>query len=220
MDPEIIDLIYQNDEVVGVAVFSKTGDLIENQLSINDESISVVAQTISSIASALHNAERELKGFLLQSTAVTLQVCVVSDFILVMQMAEEFSANKVEQSVRSIFTGIVPTDPTPSPVPAVSEEVVNAAASEPVESQPAGNQIDVADFKSQMRHLLKRVAPGPIAEKMITDTFTAEGIDTSATSIPKEQAIELGAKVVEKIPNKSRRKMIENEYALLIKQLS
>ena len=52
MDPEIIDLIYQNDEVVGVAVFSKTGDLIENQLSINDESISVVAQTISGIASA------------------------------------------------------------------------------------------------------------------------------------------------------------------------
>ena len=135
-------------------------------------------------------------------------------------MAEEFSANKVEQSVRSIFTGIVPTDPTPSPVPAVSEEVVNAAASEPVESQPAGNQIDVADFKSQMRHLLKRVAPGAIADKMITDTFTAEGIDTSATSIPKEQAIGLGAKVVEKIPNKSRRKMIENEYALLIKQLS
>ena len=57
MDPEIIDLIYQNDEVVGVAVFSNTGDLIENQLSINDESISVVAQTISGIASALHNAE-------------------------------------------------------------------------------------------------------------------------------------------------------------------
>ena len=214
MDPEIIDLIYQNDEVVGVAVFNAAGALIDNQLSINDESIAVVAQTISGITSALGAAERQLKGFLLQSSAVTLQVCVVSDFILVMQMAEDFSANKVEQSVRSIFSGIAPTDPTPSPVPAIPEQAQAAA------SEPAGDQIDVADFKSQMRQLLKRVAPGAIADKMINDVFSAEGVDASAASIPKEQAIGLGSQIVAKIPNKSRRKMIENEYALLIKQLS
>ena len=71
-----------------------------------------------------------------------------------------------------------------------------------------------------MRHLLKRVAPGAIADKMITDVFSAEGVDASAASIPKEQTIGLGRQIVAKIPNKSRRKMIEKEYDLLTQKLS
>ena len=222
MDSEFIDLIYQNDEVVGVAVFTSTGELVENQLSVNDASIIVVSQTISNITSALAEAERDLRGFLLKSAAITLQICVVSDYILVMQLAEEFSANKVEQSIRSIFTGMAPTQASPATVDsqpiAQAAEPVAVAAEQP--SEPLEDQIDFYAFKAKLLQLLKRVAPGGIAEKMINETFAAEGVDTALPSMSKDVAIALGAKTVAKIPNKGKRKLIEKEYQLLVQQAS
>lgn len=103
MNPDIIDLIYQHEEVEGIAVFSIDGALQENQLTINQESTFVVFNVIEKIRADLLKADRKLKGFLLKSEKLTIQICILEEYLLILQLAEPYSATSIENKIRSVF---------------------------------------------------------------------------------------------------------------------
>jgi len=228
MDTDIIDLIYQNEEVEGIAVFATNGEVIENQLALTEESVKTVSQHVADIAAGLDAAGRTLRGFILKSDSITYQICVFDHVILLLHLTGDYSANKVELSVRSIIGEVFNTPETaqPEPINTVSsgisqlppiekQQSLQPETVQDVVAEPTEDQMGFADFKLQLSKLIKRVAPSGVADKMINDTLTEASIDPSSINIGKETAIELGNKVVAKIPNASRRKMIAKEFKML-----
>jgi len=215
MDLDLIDLVYRNDEVEGVAVATATGEIIENQLAVTGHSVQTIGNSIVAIAQGLAGAKRKLRGFLLRSETTTLQVCVFDDFIVFIQLSEPFSATKVEKSVRSIFGGV--NQQTQTPAAAITE----AAETQAEQAwEPPADHIPIADFSDKLSTLLKRVAPSNVASKMISEGFNAAGVDISTTdTIAKQEAIDIGSDIIEKIPNASRRKIIIKEYDTITKSL-
>ena len=239
MNANLIDLIYQNDEVEGVAVFTLDGEMVENQLDISEDAILVVSRTVASISYGFQKAGRTVKGFLLKSQELSLQICFIDGYILLMQLAEDFSANKIEQQIRSIFRSstvsmsipsppeALPSQPEALPLQPVAQPSQPVAQPSQPETQPQPETPDVItadiiglpDFLENLTKLLKRVSPSSVADKMIKDAFKQEGIDLNAKAITRDMAVYMGDKAIAKIPNKARRKMIEREYHLLIEQL-
>ncbi len=230
MNADVIDLIYQNEEVEGLAIFSREGNLVENQLSIDESSLAVVAKTIAEIATSLGEVNRLLKGFVLKSDKLTLMICVFDRSILLLELISPFSANKVEKNLRSLISGstsLIEVEDAPahsSPLeitePVVANEpkklLVNIPEVTPaVVEQQSENTINFSEYKSNMAKLMKRVAPGGVADKMIADVFAAESVDVNNEQIDRDLAIRLGEKIIAKIPNASRRKMIIKEYNVL-----
>ncbi len=220
MDLELIDLVYRNDEVEGVAIATATGEIIENQLAATGNSVQNIGSTIATIAQGLAQAKRKLRGFLLQSDTTILQVCVFEDFIVFIQLNEPFSATKVEKSVRSIFGGV--NERAQTPQAAITEAAITKAAETEAAkaAEPPADHIALGSFADKLSTLLKRVAPSNVASKMIKDGFNAADVDIATTdTIAKQKAIDIGATIIEKIPNASRRKIIIKEYDTITKSL-
>ncbi len=233
MNADVIDLIYQNEEVIGLAVFSREGTLIENQLSIDENSLTIVAKTIAHIAGGLGRANRTLKGFMLKSDRLTLMISVFDDSILLLELSSPFSADKIEKNLRSLISGSTslvgslpqaaqPSQPAQSPVMQVG---ASAVADEPKKlpvitpeaevALPPANLISFPEYKSSIAKLMKRVAPGGVADKMIAEVLAAASVDMNSKDIDRDLAIHLGEQIVAKIPNAGRRKMIAKEYHML-----
>ena len=233
MNADVIDLIYQNEEVIGLAVFSREGTLIENQLSIDENSLTIVAKTIAHIAGGLGRANRILKGFMLKSDRLTLMISVFDDSILLLELSSPFSADKIEKNLRSLISGSTslvgslpqaaqPSQPAQSPVMQVGAAAV---ADEPKKlpvitpeaevALPPANLISFPEYKSSIAKLMKRVAPGGVADKMIAEVLAAASVDMNSKDIDRDLAIHLGEQIVAKIPNAGRRKMIAKEYHML-----
>jgi len=81
-------------------------------------------------------------------------------------------------------------------------------------------EITLEEFNKLMHQLLRNVAPGPIAKKLINETILSEGLDLTVSKITKNNAIPLGEKIIAKVPNISRRKMVQKEYSLIVKDFS
>lgn len=222
MDDKIYDLIYENEEVESLALVSAQGDIIENQLPMTEDSLQLVSQTILKILAGLDSAGRHLRGFILKSENLTLQICSIDNVILLLELADPFSANTVDKNVRSILSGAQAVVPQQAAVPQALA-TPQAQSPEPrTESQSVAtanleDQIDFNNFRASLVKLLKRVAPGGIADKMVNDVLAAEGIQNTITFLDKHKAIEIGEKVVAKIPNAGRRKIIAKEYQTLAK---
>ena len=217
---DLIDLIYSNEEVEGVAVTSITGDtIIENQLTITDNSLQTISTTVERIKTGLIGAKRKLNGFLFRSENTILQVCVFSEYMIFVQLNESGSASKVEKSIRSIFGQY--RERSQVSAPEENREVAGQETqAEEVSEEPPADHINLEDFASKLKNLLKRVAPGGVAEKMINAGFTEAKIDiASMKTIAKSDAIALGESVIGKIPNASRRKIILKEYETITSSL-
>lgn len=231
MDEEIIDLIYQNEDVEGVAIFTRAGELIESQLSIMEEALQVVSKIVVDIANAFASADRELRGFLLQSEKVTLQIFVLREAILILQLNDSFEASRIDKKIRSIFnsrTSVVPVvaspvfsavempadpvelnlDPEPVPVP------IPLPDSEPPED--TSEYIDFVAFQARLRELLKGVAPEKVTNDMIEATLLKNKVESSYAILEKREAFNLGQQVIDKIPNEEKRKTLSQDYQKLV----
>ena len=235
MNPDTIDLIYQNESVEGVAIFNSAGELIENQLSYNEDSVTKIAQTMLGINQALTDADRFLKGFLIKSETTTLQICIFDDFLLIMALSDPHAADTLEKAVRSIFGKASSSNSAPAHVipetsnqktttNTVQAEQVVQQEPQPVTPEPAGEEIvdgiKLDDYKPKLMTLLKRVAPGNVAEKIINEAMTANAIGADTPTLTIGQAITVGESAVSKIPNAGKRKLVNKEFQLLIYSIS
>lgn len=218
MNQDLIDLIYHNEEVEGVAISSSNGAVIENQLALTDSSLEAIAVTVAKIKLGLSDAKRHLKGFLFRSNSSILQVCIFDEYVVFVQLVEPYSAVKIERSIRSIFgehSG--ETETQTQQINATQERVEQY---EKVIAEPPADHIKLDDFITKLKTLLKRVAPGGVADNMINQGCAAANVDLSSTeTIAKSDAIDLGQTVIGKIPNASRRKIILKEYETVITSL-
>lgn len=212
MDSDLIDLIYQNEAVEGVAIFDANNNLVENQLSLNLNKATAIAATLAKLKKGLNNAGREMRGFLIKTSSILLLVNMYSDKLILLEISEGFSVNEVEGNLRSILGGAadqpvvktLPVQPAEEEITPVKEEMVDG--------------IDLADFKNSLSKLLKTVAPGKLAETMINKAMNDMRIDEQAVQLPQDQATKLGYEVIARVPNKARRKIIENEYTTMLNQ--
>lgn len=214
MDSDLVDLIYQNEAVEGVAIINASNEVEENQLSIRASKVNAIATTLLKLKKGLNDAGREMRGFLIKSDSILLMANMTSERLILLELSEGSSVNEVERSLRSILGDAVAQPVLAEPVE--SEPVAQAAlpAVEPVEEEG----IDLADFKNSLAKLLKTVAPGKLADGMISKALKDMGIDETAVQLPQDQATKLGYEVIAKVPNKARRKIIENEYTSMLNQ--
>lgn len=213
MDSDLIDLIYQNEAVEGIAIFDANNNLVENQLSLNLNKATAIAATLVKLKNGLNNAGREMRGFLIKTSSILLLVNMYSDKLILLEISEGFSVNEVEGNLRSIL-GEATDQPVVKTLPA---HPAQQAAVTPAEEEMVDG-IDLADFKSSLSKLLKTVAPGKLAETMINKAMNEMGIDEQAVQLPQDQATKLGYEVIARVPNKARRKIIENEYTTMLNQ--
>ena len=224
MDSDIIDLIYQNDAVEGLAIFDENNQLVENQLSLTLNKVLAISATLHKLQKGITNAGRELRGFVIKSGSYLLLVCMSPDLLIILELSPGYSVNEVDSNVRSIIGGASPRTQQPAQQPAqpVAQQPLPAQPVAQQPAQPAASQIidgiDLNDFKANLSKLLKTVAPGKLADTMISSAMADMGIDENAVQLPQQQATELGYSVIEKIPNKARRNIIKNEYTKLLGQ--
>ena len=231
MDSDIIDLIYQNDAVEGLAIFDENNQLVENQLSLTLNKVLAISATLHKLQKGITNAGRELRGFVIKSGSYLLLVCMSPDLLIILELSPGYSVNEVDSNVRSIIGGASPRTQQPAQQPAQPAQPAQPVAQQPAQpaqpvaqqpAQPAASQmidgIDLNDFKANLSKLLKTVAPGKLADTMISSAMADMGIDENAVQLPQQQATELGYSVIEKIPNKARRNIIKNEYTKLLGQ--
>jgi len=214
MDSDLVDLIYQNEAVEGVAIINASNEVEENQLSIRASKVNAIATTLLKLKKGLNDAGREMRGFLIKSDSILLMANMTSEKLILLELSEGSSVNEVERSLRSILG-----DAVAQPVlaePAQSEPVAQAAL--PAVDKVEEEGIDLADFKNSLAKLLKTVAPGKLADGMISKALKDMGIDETAVQLPQDQATKLGYEVIAKVPNKARRKIIENEYTSMLNQ--
>ena len=220
MDSDIIDLIYQNDAVEGLAIFDENNQLVENQLSLTLNKVLAISATLHKLQKGITNAGRELRGFVIKSGSYLLLVCMSPDLLIILELSPGYSVNEVDSNVRSIIGGASPRTQQPAQPAAQQPLPAQPVAQQP--AQPAASQmidgIDLNDFKANLSKLLKTVAPGKLADTMISSAMADMGIDENAVQLPQQQATELGYSVIEKIPNKARRNIIKNEYTKLLGQ--
>lgn len=227
IDDQTLDLIYEVSGVGSLAIINHQGELYDNQLPILEDQLSAIITSVMTVHNDFLAAGRDVRGFTLKSESMTLMVAFFDNIVLIIEVLEPCSLNAMNGSLNSIFSrnvsGVKSAPITTatlqtSPVTTAAATGTATSATQSTAESPAGeNNIDFATFKTSLTKILKKVAPANLAEKMITDTLTVRGVDPSATLIDRKEAVKLGFEVISKIPNKKRKKLIENEFTLLSK---
>jgi len=242
MDEQTLDLIYDNAEVASVAVLNYSGNLLENHLPVLESELSVVIGTVFEIYNGFNTAGRQVLGFVLKSDRMTLLISFFEEAVVIIEVVGKCSLNALDKKLRStlgslslapatrpVITSqitdavnrVTPiTRPITSSVAQVTPAVTLATVQQgigKITPQGSGEVVDVSVLRTDLVKLLKKVAPGGLAEKMVNDAFALKSVDLESTSIDKLKALEVGHEVVNKIPNKSRRKMIAKEFEVLAK---
>lgn len=222
MQSELIDQLYENEAVEGVAIFNEFGELTENQLALNELAVVQVCNCIRTLKSGLEGAGRNMKGFVLKTNKYLLQVICQGENLILLQLTPGYSINNTHTK---IISQVGKSDSKPV-LPGTTQGARNDTATT-TESREAQEVPAAADtpliawdiFHGSLITLLKRVAPYAVAKKMVAIAALEEGVaEGEDQHIPMQTAFKIGQVVVDKIPNPSRRKMLQKEYDLMIKQ--
>lgn len=226
MYTEIINELYENDAVEGVALFNDHGDLVENQLALGEGAVTKIGISLNRIRAGLLTSSREMNGFLLKTDEYLLQAIIHHDCLILLQVEPTSSANQNYNMVKSQL-GDRPVMSEPEQVTVKrpifeSQQVARDVLVEPKVSEPevivTEDIVDWAEFRASLASLIKRVAPSGVANKMISNASIEAGIILDQDTIELKKAIIVGSNVVSKIPNASRRKLIENEYKIMVQK--
>jgi len=224
MHDALIDALYENESVEGIALFNDSGELLENQLALNEASVIQICACITQLKFGLASALRIMQGFVLQTNEYTILTVVNNDMLILLQVTKGHSLNNVHEKVRSQL-GIIDSSagkpklilPTRN-MDATQQQTVQATTQQPAAAQQPSNLTSWSSFHKTLTSLLKPIAPKAIANKMVDSAAAELGIEKSDSDIPIETALSIGAAVVNGIPNASRRKLIQKEYDIIIKQ--
>lgn len=234
MYTEVIDSLYENDAVEGVALFNDCGDLVENQLALGEDAVRKIGISLNRIRAGLLNSAREMKGFLLKTDKYLLQAIIHQDVLILLQVDPSSSSNQNYLMVKSQF-GDRPVIPTRKPAPVEKplfqpeQAVVDTGSAQkrqpkvvmsvpkPAEEK-AARVVDWDEFRGSLVALIKRVTSGRVANKMISNASVEAGIILDQKTVELAIAVNIGITVVTKIPDASDRKLIENEYQLMVQR--
>ena len=106
MDDEMLDKIYAHNCVGSLAVLNNDGDIYENHLPITEELMAKMVIATVRIKLQLDTVGRETKGFLLKSEHIAFLILFFPDFIVISEVVEGGSANKVEKIIRETLEGV------------------------------------------------------------------------------------------------------------------
>ncbi len=218
MDSELIDLIYQNEDVEGAAIFDANNQLVENQLSITLNKVMTIAETLLDLRHSLMKARREMLGFLIKSDKILLHVAIFPNMLIVLELSSGASINSVDKKLRSLIGSgqDAPAKKVQPSIPVAFQPEQQVQHLNTAALPSVADGVDFVDFKLRLSKLLKAIAPGKVAEGMISSAMKDMDIEPSTLALAKPTATELGYNVIAKIPNKARRKIIENEYKSLL----
>ena len=227
MYKEIVDIIYENEGVEGIAIFNDLGNLVVNQLALNEEALVKIGASLTSIRSGLEGVSREILGFVLKTDNYLLQAIIQKEVTFLLQITPGYSVTETYSSVKSQI-GMRHSAPASSTntLSPQTQELPAIVKAEPAKAEPVkeveevedGSVIDWQEFRNSLLLLIKRVAPSGVANKMITAASVEFGILAEQEVVSFDKANAIGLKVVNKIPNASRRKLIANEYEIMVKQ--
>lgn len=216
MHNELIDILYEHETVEGLALFHDSGILIENQLAISELAVIQICACIIKIRRGLAEASREMKGFVIKNSKYILQVYMHGDLLILLQVKSILSAEKTYQTLQSQLGSAQTQSLNTAQKPRKSLRVVQDATI--TASYDEALTIDWTDFRNKLTKIIKRIAPSGIANKMINAAMQQEGLSEQQANVSFETAFTIGNSVVAKIPNASRRKLIEKEFATLTQQ--
>ena len=160
-----------------------------------------------------------MQGFLIKNSKYLLQAFLHNDLVILLQVTPSYSPEQTYQALSSQLgktsSPSLPPAAEQTQKPAAEKVAVETAVVEEVDDS---SHIDWSEFQQKLSSLIKRVAPGGVAKSMISAAIKEAGASEEDARIAPETAFEIGNSVVAKIPNASRRKIIEKEYQALVKK--
>ena len=220
IDEKLIDLFYQNDSVEGVAVFSSAGQLIENQLALGESTLEKVGVSIARIRNDLSVAERQMFGFALKAEKILLQIIIHDEQIILLQLTPDSDLNEVYLKIVSALGKLGGSQSKKPTLPAPPESTPQQPAETAAAPEAAPGSLLWSDYEPVLLKLLKSVAPGGLAKKMLTDGAAEVGYSPDSGVLTLDEAALVGQAAVNKIPNAARRKIVMKEFASIHKKLA
>ena len=183
MHSELIDLLYENDAVEGVALF-QTGQLAENQLALSEASVTQICSCIYEIQQGLADAGRKMQGFLIKNSKYLLQAFLHNDLVILLQVTPSYSPEQTYQALSSQLgktsSPSLPPAAEQTQKPAAEKVAVETAV---VEEADDSSHIDWSEFQQKLSSLIKRVAPGGVAKSMISAAIKEAGASEEDLSL-------------------------------------
>jgi len=224
MDSKLLDLIYENKEVSGVALAYYNGEVKENQLLIPDPSVEKVAKRFGELRASLSGSQRNLKGFSVRTPDGIFQVSFFESFMVLVSLYEgcESAANKVDNSIHSIMNENAFPPHTKGVTTAAVEGALHtseglgpeAIVADDGSSVLPGNSILLTKHCYQLVALISSRAPKEDAVELVTESVQDLNLEDVVT-ITASEAISIGNKAISKMSNSKERKFVSIEFDII-----
>ena len=221
---ELIDAIYENEAIEGLAIFNSNQTLAENQLALSEEAVAKIGATLFTIAQGLNSAGRVLNGLLIKSSSLSILVFVEGKKLLLLQLDPDKSVDTVFLSLKSqLGTKLKPIileEETQSTAKAQTRSAQPAAAQSatPVEEPAIEGGVEWERLEKSLVSAFKKVSPAQLAKKLIATSAEENGVGATTKQGTPEQATAIATNACSQIPNAARRKMLAKELELILKK--
>lgn len=205
---ELVDRIYDNAGIDGVACLQADGKLIESQLSISEDSVRVIADALIGMRQNLTGAYRDLKGLVFETENQRFISFFNDTVLLLIEVQKSAPVNETFEAIRSLFGDGVTAEAYSVESPAVQQDVSQANQ---VFEEEIEDGLPREECEKVLLGDLKRVASAQLAKKIVAEASHVFGIPDEQTVLSREQFASIAREASERIPNPARRRMLQKE---------
>ena len=97
MIPHLLNMIYRVWEVEAVAILSQSGEIVENQLTLEDKDLQILATNASSIIHLYKTENSKLGSITIQINQYCLFVCCLDNFVFIIHITDPAASKTLER---------------------------------------------------------------------------------------------------------------------------
>jgi len=214
MDISLLDLLYDNLDISSVAVTSRDGMILENQLDIPDPSLKKIAIRVAELKMSLSQSQRMLRGFVIKTEEAAIQACLFDSFFIFVKMDNEFSAQLIEKNVRSIFDNEEYL-PHTTPVKGEPAEAGLSLDAISVSDESLDGYVSLKQYVAQLTNFLCQVENLQYVNENIANAVSEMAYAEGIKKITANDAIIIGKKAIKNSSSNRNRKILDKEFKVI-----
>ena len=204
---------------LGSILMNEDGDIVENQLPVSDEKAAQVIAPLWSILVGLKRAGRHVKSLHTSSGSHHYSTYMLEDgSYLAIRFSESYNPDEVGKRVSEIRKNLEAcvADFTKSLFinsSETGEKSLPPISTNSSESTNKGADPDAGKYLKALSSMMSRVAPAGQIQAMLNRAL--EKNNCTHETLQKSDFSAIGISLVESVPNKGRRKMIQKEFDII-----
>ncbi len=201
---------------LGALLMNEDGDIVENQLPLSDEKAAQVIAPLWSILMGLKKSGRHVKSLHTSSGSHHYSTYMLEDgSYLAIRFADSYNPDDVSKRVTEVRESLKScvADFTESLFvnPVDKSKKLPTSDETPAKTQPADPE--TKDYLKALSSMMSRIAPAGQALVMLNRALETNECDRE--TLQKSNFLAIGKTLVESVPNKGRRKMIQKEFDII-----